>query len=104
MRVVSLRISQIMEGLRSSECDREAAIRWAKRNGFSDSKLPEFKSMLALIQSTYIDRKELEGAVFLDKGAFGAIDRALYHGTVSLGLNPCQSVFFLITTFTLHSL
>ncbi len=70
-----------MEGVRN-ECDKEGAIRWAKKNGFSDNKLPEFKSMLALIQSTYIDRKELEEAVFLDKGAFGAIDRAVYHGTV----------------------
>ena len=80
----------MLERNRNGDLDREAAIRWARRNGFADHKIPEFKTMLSIIESTYIDRKELEGAVFLDKGAFGAIDRCYFHGTVStLGFSGC---------------
>ena len=71
-----------------SNLDKESAIRWARRHGFVESKISEFKAMLAIIESTYINRKELESAVYLDKGAFGAIDQAYYHGTVSACPDP----------------
>jgi hypothetical protein len=74
----------MLERTRNGDLDREGAIRWAKRNGFSDHKISEFKAMLSLIDSQYIDRKELEEPSYLDKGAFGAIDRCYYHGTVSI--------------------
>lgn len=59
----------------------ESAIQWGGRNGLDGQRLTELHEFASLIKTVEISSSDLKGAVTLDSGSFGTIEKSSLNGT-----------------------
>ena len=59
----------------------ETAVQWGGRNGLDAQRLSELHEFATLIKTVEISSSDLKGAVTLDSGSFGTIEKSELNGT-----------------------